>query len=96
MNYKDYDDCYTPLGGRYLINDDIKEYIGRIVGRIGQKYYEKKMYHMNEIYSLMNWEWIRLQNLYDYWFKEFISKRDWKGRKCDKRITYLHDEFRCK
>lgn len=42
MNYKDYDDCYTPLGGRYLINDDIKEYIGRIVGRIGQKYYEKK------------------------------------------------------
>lgn len=54
MNYKDYDDCYTPLGGRYLINDDIKEYIGRIVGRIGQKYYEKKMYHMNEIYSLMN------------------------------------------
>lgn len=39
-NYKNYDACYTPIGG-YFINDEIKEYIGRIVGRIGQKYYKE-------------------------------------------------------
>lgn len=38
-NYKDYNKCYSELSGRYLVNGDIKDFIGRIVGRIGQKYY---------------------------------------------------------
>lgn len=38
-NYNDYNSSYSELSERYLINCDIKEFIGRIVGRIGQKYY---------------------------------------------------------
>lgn len=38
-NYKSYDSCYSELGERYLVNDDVKEFIGRVVGKIGQKYY---------------------------------------------------------
>lgn len=52
-NYPDYEKCYSLLSDRYLINDDIREYIGRIVGKIGQKYYAEihRISYERNVYS---------------------------------------------
>lgn len=40
-NYPDYERCYSQLSDRHSINENIKEYMGRIVGKICQKYYSE-------------------------------------------------------